>query len=126
MASSVAGKFSKQQSKARKSLKGDSCEPPISLCMFSVKISNKWSENRRVFFESEQFGLKNISDPSSIEHVLNMMRRRLHLPENVDELARQLKKIWQEIPQVTIRVLYHSMSRRVTAYIQARGGSTSY
>ncbi|GFU00387.1 uncharacterized protein TNCV_4259111 [Trichonephila clavipes] len=26
-------------------------------------------------------------DPSRIEHVWNMMRRRLHLPENVDDLA---------------------------------------
>ncbi|GFY06618.1 transposable element Tc1 transposase [Trichonephila clavipes] len=56
-------------------------------------------------------------DPSPIEHVWDMMRRRLYLPENVDDLARQLEQIWQEIPQGTIRVLYHSMSRRVEACI---------
>ncbi|GFV21518.1 transposable element Tc1 transposase [Trichonephila clavipes] len=66
------------------------------------------------------------SDPSPIEHVQYMMRRRLHLPGNVDDLARQLEKIWQEIPQETIRVLYYSMSCRVAACIQARGGSTPY
>ncbi|GFV24585.1 hypothetical protein TNCV_1914471 [Trichonephila clavipes] len=48
------------------------------------------------------------------------MGRRLHLPGNVDDLSRQLEQIWQEIPPETIRVLYHSMSRRVAACIQAR------
>ncbi|GFW32246.1 uncharacterized protein TNCV_2143261 [Trichonephila clavipes] len=32
-----------------------------------------------------------------------MMRRRLHLPGNVDDLARQLEQIYQEIPHETIR-----------------------
>ncbi|GFW78395.1 transposable element Tc1 transposase [Trichonephila clavipes] len=31
-------------------------------------------------------------DPSPIEHVWDMMGRRLHLPENVNDLARQLDK----------------------------------
>ncbi|GFX01484.1 uncharacterized protein TNCV_1864581 [Trichonephila clavipes] len=48
------------------------------------------------------------------------MGRRLHLSGNVDNLTRQLEQIWQEIPQETIRVLYHSMSCRVAACIQAR------
>ncbi|GFV74462.1 transposable element Tcb1 transposase [Trichonephila clavipes] len=61
-------------------------------------------------------------DPSPIEHVLDMMGRRMPLLGNVDDLARQLEQIWQEIPQETIRRLYHSMSRRVSACIQARGG----
>ncbi|GFT88077.1 hypothetical protein TNCV_3718621 [Trichonephila clavipes] len=38
----------------------------------------------------------------------------------VDYLAWQLEHIWQEIPQETIRVLYHSMPRCMAAYIQAR------
>ncbi|GFS65977.1 transposable element Tcb1 transposase [Trichonephila clavipes] len=46
-------------------------------------------------------------DLSVIEHVWNMMGRRLHLPGNADDLARQLEQIWQEIPQEIIRVLYH-------------------
>ncbi|GFW36381.1 transposable element Tcb1 transposase [Trichonephila clavipes] len=59
-------------------------------------------------------------DPSPIEHVWDMMRRQLHLPGNVDDLAQQEEQIWQEIPQETIRVLYHTMSRCVAACIQAR------
>ncbi|GFV34600.1 transposable element Tcb1 transposase [Trichonephila clavipes] len=63
-------------------------------------------------------------DPSPIEHVWDMMGRRLHLPGNVDDLVTQLEQIWQEIPQETIRVLYHSMSHCVAACIKARGGLT--
>ncbi|GFV69237.1 transposable element Tcb1 transposase [Trichonephila clavipes] len=65
-------------------------------------------------------------DPSPIETVWDMMGRRLHLPGNVDDLSRQLEQIWQEIPQETIRILYHSLSRRVATFIQARSGSTPY
>ncbi|GFV06535.1 transposable element Tc1 transposase [Trichonephila clavipes] len=66
-------------------------------------------------------------DVSPIEHVWHMMGWRLHLPENVDDHARQLKQIWQETPQETIRVLYHFMPRRVAACLhQTRGGSTPY
>ncbi|GFV68508.1 hypothetical protein TNCV_3129641 [Trichonephila clavipes] len=52
--------------------------------------------------------------------------RRLHPPENVDDLVRKLEQIWQEIPQETMRVLYHSMPHRVAACIQAGDGSTLY
>ncbi|GFW20547.1 transposable element Tc1 transposase [Trichonephila clavipes] len=62
-------------------------------------------------------------DPSPMEHVRDMMGRRLHLPGNVDDLGRQLEQIWQEIPQQTIRVLYHSMPRHVATCIQARAES---
>ncbi|GFY19374.1 uncharacterized protein TNCV_4127611 [Trichonephila clavipes] len=55
-----------------------------------------------------------------------MMGRLLHLSGNDDDLARQLEQIWQEIPQETIRVLYHSKLCRVAACIQARCGSTPY
>ncbi|GFV85542.1 transposable element Tcb1 transposase [Trichonephila clavipes] len=65
-------------------------------------------------------------DTSPVNHIWNMMGRRLHLPGNVDDLPRQLEQIWQEIPQETIRVLYDSMSRRVAACIQAKDRSTSY
>ncbi|GFU02425.1 transposable element Tc1 transposase [Trichonephila clavipes] len=65
-------------------------------------------------------------DHSPIEHVWDIMGRRLHLPGNVNDLAQQLEKIGQEISQETIRVLYHSMSRRVATCIQARGASTPY
>ncbi|GFV26379.1 uncharacterized protein TNCV_5086921 [Trichonephila clavipes] len=59
-------------------------------------------------------------DFSTIEHVWDMMGRRLHLPGNVDDLAGQLQQIWQEIPRELIRGLYHSMPRCVAACIQER------
>ncbi|GFY08414.1 transposable element Tc1 transposase [Trichonephila clavipes] len=61
-----------------------------------------------------------------VVHVWDIMGRRLHLPGNIDDLARQLEKVWQEIPQETVSVLYYSMPRRVAACIQAKGGSTPY
>ncbi|GFV37868.1 transposable element Tc1 transposase [Trichonephila clavipes] len=66
------------------------------------------------------------ADPSPIEHVWDMMGRLPYLPGNVDDLARQLDQIWQELTQETIRVLYHSMSCRVAGCIQARGGPIPY
>ncbi|GFV66920.1 transposable element Tc1 transposase [Trichonephila clavipes] len=66
------------------------------------------------------------SGMSPIQHVWNMMRRRLHLPGNVDDLAQQVEKNYEEIPQETASVLYHSWPRRVAACIQARGESTPY
>ncbi|GFX83231.1 transposable element Tcb1 transposase [Trichonephila clavipes] len=61
-------------------------------------------------------------DLSPIEHVWDTMGRRLHLLWYVDDRTRQLEQIWQEIPQETIRVLYHSRPRSVAAYIRARSG----
>ncbi|GFX43744.1 HTH_Tnp_Tc3_2 domain-containing protein [Trichonephila clavipes] len=58
-------------------------------------------------------------DISPIEDVWNMMGRRM-------KSIQQMEQIWQEIPQKTVRVLYYSMSRRVAACIQARGGLTPY
>ncbi|GFX92532.1 hypothetical protein TNCV_710371 [Trichonephila clavipes] len=63
-------------------------------------------------------------DLSPIQHVGDRMRRRRHLPENVDDLARQFEQIWQEISQETIRVFYHAIPHRVVAFNTARGGST--
>ncbi|UYV72342.1 hypothetical protein LAZ67_9002712 [Cordylochernes scorpioides] len=65
-------------------------------------------------------------DISPIEHIWNVMERRLHPSRNVDYLARQLETIWQEIPQHTIRNLYQSMTRRVAACIQARDETWVY
>ncbi|GFV72767.1 hypothetical protein TNCV_5038461 [Trichonephila clavipes] len=61
-----------------------------------------------------------------VEHVWDMKGRRLRLLGNVDALTQQLEQMWQEIPQETIRVPYHSMQRRLEACIQAIGGSTLY
>ncbi|UYV80897.1 hypothetical protein LAZ67_19002125 [Cordylochernes scorpioides] len=54
-------------------------------------------------------------DLSPIEHIWDVMGRRLQPSRNVDYLARQLETIWQEIPQHTIRNLYQSMTRRVAS-----------
>ncbi|UYV63148.1 hypothetical protein LAZ67_2003293, partial [Cordylochernes scorpioides] len=51
-------------------------------------------------------------DLSLIEHIWEVMGRRLQPFRNIDYLARQLETIWQEIPQHTIRNLYQSMTRR--------------
>ncbi|UYV70855.1 hypothetical protein LAZ67_8000866 [Cordylochernes scorpioides] len=58
-------------------------------------------------------------DLSPIEHIWDVMGRRLQPSRNVDYLARQLETIWQEIPQHTIRNLYQSIIRRVAACIHA-------
>ncbi|GFX65587.1 hypothetical protein TNCV_1525161 [Trichonephila clavipes] len=63
---------------------------------------------------------------SSLEAHLQHNGRQLHLPWNVDDLAVQLEQIWQRITQETIKVLYHSLPRRVAACIQARGELTPY
>ncbi|GFY22856.1 transposable element Tcb1 transposase [Trichonephila clavipes] len=65
-------------------------------------------------------------DLSPIEHVWDMMGRRLHQPGNVDDLARPLEQIWLQIPGRPSKYFYPSMSRRLAACIQARGGSTPY
>ncbi|GFS95293.1 hypothetical protein TNCV_2631071 [Trichonephila clavipes] len=55
-----------------------------------------------------------------------MMRRRKHLPGNVDDLARPLEQIWQKMPYETIRVLYHSMPRNVAVCTPVRYRLTPY
>ncbi|GFU67393.1 transposable element Tc1 transposase [Trichonephila clavipes] len=65
-------------------------------------------------------------DLSSIEQVWEMIGRRVNLLGNVDDLARRLEQILQEILQETIRVLYPSMPCRVATCIQVRGGSIPY
>ncbi|UYV79773.1 K02A2.6-like [Cordylochernes scorpioides] len=65
-------------------------------------------------------------DLSPIEHIWDVMGRRLQPSRNVDYLARQLETIWQEIPQHTIRNLYQSMTRWGAACIQVSGGPTTY
>ncbi|GFV40493.1 transposable element Tcb1 transposase [Trichonephila clavipes] len=65
-------------------------------------------------------------DLSSIQHAWDMMGRRLYLPWNIEDLAIHQEQILQAILQETIRVLYQSMPCRVTAGIQARGGSAPY
>ncbi|KFM71407.1 Transposable element Tcb2 transposase, partial [Stegodyphus mimosarum] len=65
-------------------------------------------------------------DLSAIEHVWSIMGRALQPARDVDDLMRQLDRIWRDIPQEDIRKLYQSMPSRVTACIRARGGQTRY
>ena len=69
-------------------------------------------------------------DLSPIEHVLDEMERRLrrlpHPPDNVRDLAQDLRRIWQAIPQAFHAHLVDSMRRRCTAVIHAQGGHTRY
>ncbi|GFX25012.1 cytochrome P450 3A8 [Trichonephila clavipes] len=58
-----------------------------------------------------------------IKNVWDMMEKRLHRPGNVDDLVQQLEQIWLEIPQETVKVLYHSVPSRLAFYIKARGGA---
>lgn len=65
-------------------------------------------------------------DLSPIEHVWDMMGRSLHPASDVQDLTRQLDRIWHDIPQEDIRQLYNSMPSRISACISARGGPTRY
>ncbi|KFM59944.1 Transposable element Tcb2 transposase, partial [Stegodyphus mimosarum] len=62
-------------------------------------------------------------DLSPTEHVWSMSRA-LQPAQDVDDLTRQLDRIWQDIPQEDIRNFYQSMPSRITACIRATGGQT--
>ena len=69
-------------------------------------------------------------DLSPNEHVWDEMERRLrrlpHPPDNVRDLAQDLRRIWQAIPQAFQARLVDSMRRRCTAVIHTQGGHTRY
>ena len=54
------------------------------------------------------------------------LRRLPHPPNNVLDLARQLERIWHDIPQAFFGRLINSMRRRCTAVLDANGGHTRY
>ncbi|UYV70039.1 K02A2.6-like, partial [Cordylochernes scorpioides] len=63
-------------------------------------------------------------DPSPIEHVWDIIGRRLHaLPQpcSEDELWQMVEREWRAIPQDAIRTLIDSLHRRVAACIAVRG-----
>ncbi|GFX61079.1 HTH_Tnp_Tc3_2 domain-containing protein [Trichonephila clavipes] len=107
---------------------GQCDDPAFTISRHTGPSTKSYGLNRHFFWSSLELEkhFQGQSDLSLIEHVWDMMGRRLYLLWNIDDLARQLEQIWQEIPQVTIGVLYHSMPRHVTACIQARGGLTPY
>ncbi|UYV69907.1 Transposase [Cordylochernes scorpioides] len=68
-------------------------------------------------------------DLSSIEHVWDIIGRRLHAlpqPRSEDELWQMVEREWRAIPQDAIRTLIDSLARRVAACIAVRGGPTCY
>ncbi|UYV64650.1 hypothetical protein LAZ67_3001497 [Cordylochernes scorpioides] len=68
-------------------------------------------------------------DLSPIEHVWDIIGRRLHAlpqPRSKDELWQMVEREWRAIPQDAIRTLIDSLPRRVAACIAVRGGPTCY
>ena len=69
-------------------------------------------------------------DMSPIEHLWDVLdkrvRRRDPVPENVRQLRVALQEEWDNIPQATIDNLVMSMRRRCTALRDANGGHTRY
>ncbi|UYV75785.1 Transposase [Cordylochernes scorpioides] len=68
-------------------------------------------------------------DLSPIEHVWDIIGRRLHAlpqPRSEDELWQMVEREWRAIPQDAIRTLIDSLPRRVAACIAVRGGPTCY
>ncbi|UYV60213.1 Transposase [Cordylochernes scorpioides] len=68
-------------------------------------------------------------DLSPIEHVWDIIERRLHAlpqPRSEDELWQMVEREWRAIPQDAIRTLIDSLPRRVAACIAVRGGPTCY
>ncbi|UYV71889.1 K02A2.6-like, partial [Cordylochernes scorpioides] len=66
------------------------------------------------------------SDLSPIEHVWDIIGRRLHAlpqPRSEDELWQMVEREWRAIPQDAIRTLIDSLPRRVAACIAVRGAS---
>jgi transposase len=69
-------------------------------------------------------------DLNPIEHIWDMLGRRIRAPEpavqNIRQLEAALHREWQQLSQQDIRRLTGGMRRRVEAVIQARGGYTRY
>ena len=69
-------------------------------------------------------------DMNPIEHVWDMLKRRVKTspnpPQNLRELKSALMAAWDEIPQMDIKNIIQSMPERMQAVIRARGGNTRY
>ncbi|UYV70071.1 hypothetical protein LAZ67_7001708 [Cordylochernes scorpioides] len=67
-------------------------------------------------------------DLSPIEHVSDIIGRRLHAlpqPRSEDELWQMVEREWRAIPQDAIRTLIDSLPRRVAAFIAVRDDTTT-
>lgn len=68
-------------------------------------------------------------DLSPIEHVWDMLGRRIkenHDVNNINELTQALLHEWHQIPLTEIQKLIRSMRRRCVAVINANDGDTRY
>ncbi|UYV74771.1 hypothetical protein LAZ67_12000909 [Cordylochernes scorpioides] len=68
-------------------------------------------------------------DLSPIEHVWDIIGRRLHAlpqPRSEDELWQMVEREWRAIPQDAIRTLIDSLPRRVAACIAVRGLAVTF
>ncbi|GFX42084.1 hypothetical protein TNCV_2134991 [Trichonephila clavipes] len=69
-------------------------------------------------------------DMSPIEHVWDLVGRRIardsRLAASKDELLLRIQAIRNPLPQADIQNLFDSISRRIAAFIAARGGYTKY
>lgn len=69
-------------------------------------------------------------DLNPIEHVWDVLKRRVRsvqpAPQNIRELKRVIAEEWERIPQNVIKNIVESMPRRIQAVILARGGHTRY
>jgi hypothetical protein len=79
---------------------------------------------------SRDFGSLASHDLNPIEHIWDMLGRRIHAREppvqNIRQLEAALHREWQQLLQQDIRRLTWGMIRRVEAVIQARGVYTQY
>ena len=69
-------------------------------------------------------------DMNPIEHVWDFIGRKINQRnpkyQNIDELRAAILQEWQQFPQERLRRLVRSMTRRVTALHNKRGGYTRY
>ena len=69
-------------------------------------------------------------DINSIEHVLDILQRRIsarfNQPQTREDLAQALIEEWARIPRPAIRKLIRSFKSRCKAVIDARGGHIRY
>ena len=69
-------------------------------------------------------------DLNAIEHIWNMLGRRIQARERLVQSIRQLEaalhREWQQLSQHDIRRLTGGMRRRVKAVMQTRGGYIRY
>ncbi|GFW53701.1 hypothetical protein TNCV_4816011 [Trichonephila clavipes] len=88
-------------------------EPEITVMLGSISLSN-------TFLASQ------IARSLSIEHIWDIMGRRLHLPGNVDELAKDWSKFGKKHRRRPSGSFITPMPRCVAACIQTRDDSTPY